>query len=127
MAVSVAGLRFKSSRWLRASLQPATLLGLIMIAACWIGVVIELEMERGKTLDAAGQQSGNLTRLFEENTVRTFEGVDRTLLLLRDVYERDPAHFDLRDWSRRTALLGELTLMLALIGPDGYTIDRTEV
>jgi diguanylate cyclase (GGDEF)-like protein len=125
--VSVAGLRFKSSRWLRASLQPATLLGLIMIAACWIGVVIELEMERGKTLDAAGQQSANLTRLFEENTVRTFEGVDRTLLLLREVYERDPAHFDLRDWSRRTALLGELTLMVALIGPDGYTIDRTEV
>jgi hypothetical protein len=39
-----------------------------------------------------------------ENTVRTFEGVDRTLLL-REVYERDPTHFDLRDWSRRTALL----------------------
>jgi diguanylate cyclase (GGDEF)-like protein len=123
--VSVSGLRFKSSRWLRASLQPATLLGLVVIVACWLGVVVELEIERGKTMDAAVRQSANLARLFEVNTVSTFEGVDRTLLLLREAYERDPKHFDLRDWSRRTALLGEFTLQLALIGPDGYTIDLT--
>src|ERR1700682_71457 len=46
IAVAVPGLGSKSSRWLRASLQPATLLGLLMIAACWIGVVVELKMER---------------------------------------------------------------------------------
>jgi hypothetical protein len=56
----------------------------------------------------------------EANTGRTFEGIDRTLLLLlREAYERDPAHFDLRDWSWRTAPLGELTLILFLIGQDG--------
>jgi diguanylate cyclase (GGDEF)-like protein len=124
--VSVSGLRFKSSRWLRASLQPATLLGLMMIAACWLSVVVELEMERGNAMDAGIQQSANLARLFEANTVRIFEGVDRTLLLLREAYERDPAHFDLHDWSRRTALVGDFTLILRLIGPDGYTIDRTD-
>jgi hypothetical protein len=126
-AVSVAGMRFKSSRWVRASLQPATLLGLVVIVACWFGVVVELELERGKTMDAAVQQSANLASLFEVNTVRTFEGVDRTLLLLREAYERDPKHFDLRDWSRRTALLGEFTLQLTLIGSDGYTVDPTDV
>jgi len=125
--VVFAGLKSKSSLWLRASLQPATLLGLMMIAACWIGVAVMLAMERGKAMDAAVQQLANLARLFEENTVRALEGVDRTLLLLRKAYERDAAHFDLRDWSSRTALLGELTLQLALIGPDGYTIDTTSV
>src|SRR3984957_6426138 len=125
-AVSVSGLRFKSSRWLRASLQPATVLGLVVIVACWFGVGVELELERGKTMDAAVQQSANLANLFEVNTVRTFEGVDRTLLLLREAYERDPKHFDLHDWSRRPALLGEFTMQLALIGPGGYTVDLTE-
>ena len=65
-------------------------------------------MERGNAMDAAVLQSANLTRLFEANTVRIFEGVDRTLLLLREAYERDPAHFDLRDWSRGTPLVGDL-------------------
>jgi hypothetical protein len=64
------------------------------------------------------QQSANLAPLFEANTGRTFEGIDRTLLL-REAYERAPAHFDLRDWSRRTAPLGELALILFLIGQDG--------
>jgi hypothetical protein len=74
---------------------------------------------------AAIQQSPNLTRLFEANTVRIFEGVDRTLLL-REAYERDPAHFDLPDWSRRTAPVGDFTPILRLIGPDGYTIEPTD-
>ena len=123
--MSVSGLRFKSPRWLRASLQPATLLGLMMIAACWIGVVVELEMERGKTMDTAVQQTANLARLFEENTVRTFEGVDRGLLLLREVYERDPVHFNLSEWTKGTALVSDLTFQLSVIGADGYAVTST--
>jgi Cache domain len=123
--VSVSGLRFKSSQWLRASLQPATLLGLMMIAACWIGVGVGLEMERGKTMDTAVQQTANLARLFEENTVRTFEGVDRGLLLLREVYERDPVHFNLSEWTKRTALVSDLTFQLSVIGADGFAVTST--
>ncbi len=123
----VRRLKIRSSRWLRASLQPATWLGLVMIAACWIGVTFMLSIERGKTLAAAVQQSANLVRLFDENTGRTLENIDRTLLLLRRAYESNPSHFDLTDWSRRTALLGDFTLQVALIGADGYTIDATAV
>jgi hypothetical protein len=83
--------------WLRASLQPATLLGLGMIAACWIGMALVMSIERGKILEGAIQQSENLVRLFEDNTVQTFERFDRTLLLLRKILEDDPGHFDLRE------------------------------
>ena len=69
--------------WLRASLQPGTLFGLTMITACWIGVAFVVSIEREKVLEGAIQQSDNLVRLFEENTVQTFERFDRTLLLLR--------------------------------------------
>jgi hypothetical protein len=110
---------------MRASLQPATLLGLMMIAACWIGVVVGLEIERGKTRETAVQQTANLARLFEENTVRTFEGADHVLLLLRELYERDPVHFNLSEWTKRTALVSDLTIQLSVIGADGFAVTST--
>jgi diguanylate cyclase (GGDEF)-like protein len=111
--------------WLRASLQPATLFGLSMIAACWIGVAFVMSIERGKVLEGAVQQSENLVRLFEDNTVQTFERFDRTILLLRKSLEDDPDHFDLREWAKRTALVGELTIQIAVIGADGYVTATT--
>ena len=106
--------------WLRASLQPGTLFGLAMIAACWIGMTFVTSIERDKILEGAIQQSDNLVRLFEENTVQTFERFDQTLLLLRKGLEDDPDHFNLRGWAARTALVGDLTIQLAVIGPDGF-------
>src|ERR1700675_985018 len=111
--------------WVRASLQPGTLFALAMMRGCWTGMAYVMSIERDKVLEGAIQQSDNLVRLFEENTVQTFERFDRTLLLLRKSLEDDPDHFDLRDWAERTALVGDLTVQLALIGPDGFTIATT--
>ncbi len=110
---------------LRASLQPATLFGLGMIAACWIGMTLVMSIERDKILEGAIQQSENLVRLFEDNTVQTFERFDRTILLLRKSLEDDPEHFDLREWAHRTALVGDMTIQLAVVGADGYVIATT--
>src|ERR1700678_23156 len=106
--------------WLRASLQPATALGLIMIAACWLAVVFVMSIEREKTLEGAIQQSESLARLFEEDTDQTLSNIDRTLLLLRQGFESDPNHFDLRNWTERTALIGDLTIQITMVGPDGF-------
>jgi diguanylate cyclase (GGDEF)-like protein len=111
--------------WLRAALQPGTWFGLALIAVTWIGTAFMISTERDKILEGAIQQSDNLVRLFEESSVQTFERFDRTLLLLRKSLEDDPAHFDLRDWAERTALVGDLTIQLALIGPDGFQIATT--
>ena len=56
-----------------AAFGPATLFGLSMIVACWIGTAFVMSIERGKILEGAIQQSENLVRLFEENTVQTFQ------------------------------------------------------
>jgi len=58
--------------WLRASLQPGTVFGIAMIAACWIGMTFVTSIERDKVLEGAIQQSDNLVRLFEEYTVQPF-------------------------------------------------------
>jgi hypothetical protein len=88
-------------------------------------VVFVMSVERDKVLEGAVQQSENLVRLFEENTVQTFERFDQILLLLRKSIEDDPEYFNLRDWAERTALVGNLTVQLALIGADGYQIATT--
>jgi hypothetical protein len=111
--------------WLRALLQPSSLFAFAMIAAFWIGMALITSIERDKILEGAIQQSDNLVSLFEENTVQTFERFDRTLLLLRKSIEDDPEHFNLRDWAERAALVGNLTVQLALIGADGYQIATT--
>src|ERR1700719_2512790 len=108
-------------RCLRASLQPTTLFGLMMIAACWIAVTFLMSIERGKTLEGAIQQSESLVRLFEENTEQTLLGIDRTLLLLRKGFGDDPGHFDLRNWVERTALIGGPTTSTNKGGGDGFT------
>jgi diguanylate cyclase (GGDEF)-like protein len=106
-------------------MQPATLLAAMMIAACWLGLAYLLSIEQSKSLAGATQQAENLARLFEENTVRTFEGIDRGLLLLREAYERDPAHFDLHEWSKQATLLGDPTFELTVIGADGFAVVTT--
>jgi hypothetical protein len=120
--VVVASVRRASSHWLHALVQPATVLGLTMIAASWLGIGYILSIEHSKSVEGAVQQGANLARLFEENTVSRLNGIDRALLLLREAYERDPDRFDLRDWTKPTAIVSDLTLRLILVGVDGFTM-----
>ena len=107
-------------RWLRAMLQPAPMFGMAIIAIFWFGLALLQSVERSKTLEDAIQRGDNLTRLFEENTIRLIKGVDRTLLLLRLAYETNSENFDLPYWAGRTSLLGDLTIQATFIGSDGY-------
>ena len=107
------------SAWLRASLQPATLFGGMLIVACWIGLTLVLSIERTKTLENATQKSAALARLFEDYIVRALQGIDQTLLLLREAYEKDPEHFDLPRLTEQAHITHGLTFQVALLGPDG--------
>ena len=99
-------------RFLRVLLRPAPLFGLAIVAAFWITLGYLLNVERTSAVEGAIQRGSSLARLFEENTVRLFKGVDRTLLLLRLAYEENPEQFDLRRWADRT----EWTLTWTMLG-----------
>src|SRR5580704_987976 len=94
--------RYRS--WLVASLQPATLICLLMIIVLWAVLSYVLLVERQRTLQAAISQSGNLVRLFEESTASMVHGVDRTLLLLSHEYDDDPARFNLSHRAKWSSL-----------------------
>src|ERR1700677_2051496 len=104
-------------QWLRHLWQPAVMFGLAIIAICWIGLAYQLSIERTRAIDAAIERGGSLAQLLEDDTVRLIKGVDRTLLVLRQAYEEDPEHFDLRDWAKRASLFSDVTTQGGLIGP----------
>ena len=105
--------------WFKAALQPAMLLYLLMIPALWAALTVILLNEQERTLDSAIQQGSNLARLFEQNTTAMLQGVDRTLLLLRQEYERNPDAFDLSRLVKRATFTDDLTIQFAITGPAG--------
>jgi methyl-accepting chemotaxis protein len=112
-------------QWMRFFWQPTAIFGFAIIALCWSGLAYQLSLERTKAFDTAIERGGSLARLFEAATIRQIKAIDQTLLLLRQAYEENPEHFDLRDWARRTSLFSDATIQGSLIGSDGRLMATT--
>jgi len=96
-------------------------LGTAAIGLIWTGLTFYLEIERTNIKDGVIQDSNNLARSFEEHLVQLIQDVDRTLIVLRAEYERDPAGFDIDNWSKTNdKLVGAPTTKFGIIGPDGF-------
>ncbi len=54
-----------------------------------------------------------------------FLGVDRTVLMLRRLYESNPAEFNLKYWVEKASLNSSSLIQISLIGSDGYMTDTT--
>src|SRR5580692_8427240 len=106
--------------WLRAFLHSAAIAGVVLIGASWFLAIYISSIEREKAVEEAINQTDSLVRLFEHSTIDTVARFDRPLLLLRKIYEDDPAHFDLRKWAEQTSLISEEAILLTVVGADGY-------
>jgi diguanylate cyclase (GGDEF)-like protein len=113
-------MRGKWLLWLRAFLHSAAVAGIVLIAASWFLAIYISSIEREKAVEEAMTQSDSLVRLFEHSTIDTVARFDRTLLLLRKIYEDDPDHFDLRKWAEQTSLISEEAILLTVVDADGY-------
>ena len=98
----------------------APLLGLCGIVLIWVAVLHSLAAERKQALQAALQETSNLSRAFEEHIIRSLKAVDQTLLYIRDSYEKDPGGFDITAWTRSTQALTDLTFQISLIDRHGF-------
>ena len=98
----------------------STFLGVAMIALIWLGVTFHLNAERKISQEAAIQNSGNLTRAFEEHLVRSIKEVDRVLLLLRANYEKAPAEFNFVNLAENAHISSDVATRLSIIGADGF-------
>ena len=85
----------------------------------WGGIGLLLHQQREDVLRDALHDTENLARVFEENTTRTVDAIDRTLLFLRSTYAANAGHLDLATWDRDVQALDDLTLQLAVIDAAG--------
>src|SRR3974390_22328 len=90
---------------LRAFAQTTTYLGLAMILIIWGGVIYFAHQEHRRAYEDAVRQGSNLAGIFEEYIARVIGGSDTTLVALREIYQKDPQHFDIAnltesDWSQ---------------------------
>lgn len=109
-------------RWLRASAQSTTILGLAMLAVLWGSVVFHLNVTHENDLQGAKQETANLARAFEEHIARAIRGIDGTLIVLRAMYAKDPKTFTFVDWSKSTGLVSDAVLQYAIINPAGRLV-----
>jgi len=109
----------------RALLQPVSYLGLATVVLIWAALHFHLNFVWHKAEQAAVQTTGNLARAFEEHIVRTIADIDWTIHILRAAYRRDPAGFDINLLLARDNFKNNITLQIALLGPDGIVKKST--
>jgi diguanylate cyclase (GGDEF)-like protein len=106
-------------KWVRASAQTTTYLGVVMIVAIWGGIYFLRNEAYDRAYEDGLRQGSNLARVFEEYIARAIKGTDSELLVLRKLYERDSAHFDFDYWIDSATIRSNLTVHFSITGPDG--------
>ncbi len=96
---------------------------LLTLVLIWMGFGLFVWSDRSIADDDVKRDSGNLSRGFAEHVNRTIEGVEQVMLLLRAAYAADPAQIKLSHWAAPRAFRNQLTLQIAIIGPDGMLRD----
>src|SRR5690242_9110843 len=100
-------------------------IALIMVPIFWLIYFFGLSLEQRRAIAQGELHVSNVVRIFQENSERIFLNVDRTLILLRRLYESNPGEFNLKYWMERTSLSSAGVFQFSLIGRDGYMMDTT--
>ena len=99
--------------------RSSALLGVVIIAMLWTGVVLKYaEDVRADRLDAE-RTSHNFAMVFEENVLRTIGEIDKALLYLRRSIETRKDSTDYATIVNTTDLLSEIIVQVAIIDANG--------
>jgi signal transduction histidine kinase/CheY-like chemotaxis protein len=100
--------------------QGAILLAaLSLIPLTWTGTFNAMYAERREALAAVEANASNHALAFEGELHRQLLAIEQTLRILEHDWEKDPAHFDIRAWSSRAVVLGDVSLHLYVADAEG--------
>ncbi len=108
-------------RLLSGQIGRIALVGLAVVVI-WLGILAHLREQSQQVLQQATGDTQNLARAFAENTEHTFDAIDQTLLFVRELYQRDPQHFDLGEWARHRQFVSGATFQISAVDRDGILI-----
>jgi diguanylate cyclase (GGDEF)-like protein len=113
------------TKWLQATAQTTTYLGVAVIAIIWGGIYLLASQEHERAYQDAVRQGGNLARVLEEYIRRVVDESDSTLLALRQRYQEDPQHFDIARWLGRSRSYTDLNLQYGIANSEGFVIQSS--
>ncbi|MFO1028453.1 MAG: ATP-binding protein [Acetobacteraceae bacterium] len=100
-------------------------LTLVALAIVWGSIAVSLHSQYKATMLDAWRDADNLTRAFGENIARIVDGVDQTLINVRDHYQHDRAGFTLQEWLQGHRLSTVPHLALVLTNASGQVTETT--
>jgi hypothetical protein len=112
-------------KWLYEFAQTTTYLGVAVILIIWGGIFLLASQEHERDYEDAVRQGSNLTRVLEEYINRVVKETDSALLALRQSYQEDPQHFDIRRWVVHSRPNTELTLQYGITSSDGFVLQSS--
>ncbi len=96
-----------------------------LIPLFWLTCFFATGIERNHAVADAEARAANVTFVYEQHLDSLFLDLDHSLLLLRALYEKDPARFDLNYWVRKAGLISGTVTRFNLIDSDGYLTQTT--
>ena len=100
-------------------------LAFLLVPLCWLTYAVATSREHDRAVTAAEFRLANVTLAYEQHLESLFLDVDRSLLLLRVLYEKDPGNFDLRYWTDSAALTSRTVTRLSVIDRHGFITSST--
>ena len=124
--VMIRPTKAKSVRhWYYAFAQPATYLGIIAIIIILSGAFFLEKEEYNRAYEEGIQSGANLTRVLQEHVSSIFHSADNQLLLLRQLYQRNPKDLDLPHLINNSALDNDLVTQFTIVGADGKILSSS--
>ncbi len=100
-------------------------LAAVLIPLFWLVYFAATGVERNRAIADAEARAANVTLVYEEHLDSLFLDLDHSLLLLRALYEKDPARFDLKYWVQKAGLISSTVIRFNLVDSDGYVTQTT--
>src|SRR6478736_6143430 len=97
----------------------SVLFGVILVSLVWTTLFFFLNNEHESAERAAIQNSANLAGALEEHLLRSLSEIDRTLVIVRTLYERDKNKFDLAGWLKSSRVLNDEDLKVSIVDNNG--------
>ena len=97
-------------------------LALFLVPVFWLTFFVAASLEKTRALNISESQANNSLLIYQANINSIFLDVDRSLLLLRLLYEKDAGHFDLKYWTNSAGLTSTTVTAFSISAADGFMI-----